>query len=130
METQRSVLIVEDEAGLSLCLEMLLAKEFRVKTANTGEKALSILTQETVDLILLDIGMPDISGVTLFQSINAICKKQDLPLIDQKPLVVVTTAYGDSELLNQLKELGMIAYLEKPYSNQTLLETIASLKLS
>lgn len=104
------LLIVDDEPKLCEILEKTLKKEgYRVLTATTGRKALSLLKKEKVHLLLLDLKMPDIGGLELLKKIRGKGKKKNLV-----PTVILT-AYGSLSSAREAMELGAVDYLTKPF---------------
>ena len=111
-----TILIVEDDPGMTSYLKRLLRpKTLKLITADSGRQAIQYLSQNTVDLVLQDIGLPDMDG---YQVMDHICKK--LPQI----LVIVMT--GDVTVESAVKALrkGAYDYLRKPFESTELLNTI------
>ena len=70
----RSILLVEDEPGIADTITYALSTEgMDVAWCATGEEALSVLEEQRVDLIILDIGLPDRNGFDLCRDIRNIC---------------------------------------------------------
>jgi PAS domain S-box-containing protein len=116
MPDNYTILIVEDDPGMTSYLKRLLRpKTLKLTTADSGQKAIQYLSQNTVDLVLLDIGLPDIDG---YQVMDHICNK--LP----RTLVIVMT--GDVTVESAVKALrkGVYDYLRKPFESTELLNTI------
>ncbi|MEP6901181.1 MAG: response regulator [Actinomycetota bacterium] len=118
------ILIVEDERHISRFLEFILAKEgFKLFTANNGKKALEALEEFKPDAILLDLGLPDMSGMDLLKEIRSTKNHQTV-----KVIVISATLYeGMSE---QLSEAGADAQCSKPIAPSTLLRTLQNLNIS
>ena len=106
-----TVLIVEDEESLSDPLAFLLRKEgFETVIAADGPTALSTFQSQHVDIVLLDLMLPGMSG-------TEVCKK--IRLTSQVPIIMVTAR--DSEIDKVLGlELGADDYVTKPYSAREL----------
>jgi len=100
------VLIVEDEASFSEALEFLLGKEgFQVTTAATGTEALRKFDQGGIDLVLLDLMIPEISGTEVCRQIRS---KSRVPIImltakDSEVDKVVTKPYSSRELVARIR---------------------------
>ncbi len=109
------ILIVEDEASFSEALEFLLGKEgFSIVTAATGTEALRKFEQGGIDLVLLDLMIPEISGIEVCRQIRA---KSKIPII-------MLTA-KDSEVDKVVGfEIGADDYVTKPYSSRELVARI------
>jgi len=102
------ILIVEDEKTFQLTLMDGLRsyeKDFRVLNAENGRIAKDILETLPVDLVVTDLKMAEMDGLELLSYI-----RKNHPYMP----VIVMTAFGNSELENWLKSLGVFAYLEKP----------------
>jgi two-component system NtrC family response regulator len=109
MET---ILIVDDEKNYPLILSAVLEEEgFETLTANSGQKALEILKNSDVDLVLTDMKMPAMDGIELLENIKKI--DSDLP-------VIMMTAHGTVEKAVEATQKGAYHYLLKPFENDTL----------
>ena len=83
----KTILVVDDEKNIRLLYKAELEDEgYKVLTASNGLEALDVLKKETVDLVLLDIKMPEMSGSEFLRYIRQF--NQTLPII-------ISTAYGD-----------------------------------
>mgnify|MGYP003330209792 FL=1 len=109
------VLIVEDEASFSEALEFLLGKEgFSVMTAATGTEALRKFEQGGIDLILLDLMIPEVSGTEVCRQIRAKSKV---------PIIMLTAKDSEVDKVVGL-EIGADDYVTKPYSSRELIARI------
>ena len=110
----KNVMVVEDnEKNRKLMRVVLKAKGYNVIEAETGEEALNILRNQKPDIILMDIQLPGIDGITLIKQIKATTTLKDIPII-------AVTAYamkGDEE---KIMEAGCDAYVSKPINTQEL----------
>ena len=105
----RKIIIIEDEEVLLDVLKGKLKKEgYEVLTAENGEEGFAKVKSERPDLILLDIIMPKLSGLELLEHLRQ--SQITTP-------VILMTAYGDAKTAARAKELGISAYLTKPFSN-------------
>ncbi|EOV0044056.1 response regulator, partial [Vibrio vulnificus] len=75
-----TVLIVDDSADNLAFMAQGLSSRYHVKAAKSGEMALHILEQFEIDLVLLDIVMPELSGYDVIRKIRANHKTQDIPV--------------------------------------------------
>lgn len=128
IDDSRSVVLVVDDTPDNLKLMSGLLKDlYRVKIANSGEKAVSIATSETPpDLILLDIMMPGMDGHEVCRRLKASHRARDIPVI----FLTAMTSQDDEEI--GLK-LGAVDYITKPISPPILMarvETHLKLKAS
>ncbi len=113
---EKCILVVDDDAMNLKRTKIILQKRYDVFFADSGEEALDILKREKIDMVLLDIAMPNMNGFETFEHMreNGI----DVP-------VIFLTASGDEEDVLDALSLGAINYLKKPYIPQELLKRIA-----
>ena len=110
------VLIVDDERALRMLVTMELEGEgYQVKTAEDGDEALAILLKEAFDLVILDIRMPRMNGLSVLREM----KSKDI-----RPRVVVLTGVDDLEIAIQAMRLGANDYVTRPFDSGTLLASI------
>lgn len=109
------ILIVEDESSFSEALAFLLGKEgFEVSVAEDGRTALSTFAKEGADLILLDLMIPEISGVDVCRTIRT---------TSRVPIIMLTAKDAEIDKVVGL-ELGADDYVTKPYSSRELIARI------
>ena len=107
-----TILIVDDEINYPLILSAVLQDEgYETLTANSGEEALEILENSDVDLVLTDMKMPKMDGITLLEKI----KEKD----PQVP-VMMMTAHGTVEKAVEAMQKGAYNYILKPFDNERL----------
>ena len=118
---KKKILIADDEAAIRQLLTRMLSKEYCVIEAQNGEIAVSIARQEKPDLVLMDMMMPKMDGLTACSAI-----KQDQAT--KGISVVMLTAIGYS-LNRKLAEqvAGADGYITKPFDSQELLCTVGRL---
>lgn len=118
-ENDHLIYVVEDEHELREILsEALTHVGHRTRTAPDGKSLLDLLEEETPDLILMDIGLPDMSGWDLRKKIQEDVKNSKVP-------VIAVTGYGGPTLeATALKTLKFSDYLRKPYSLADLINRI------
>lgn len=111
-----SILIVDDEEVLQDVLTTLLRREgLPTISATTGEEALEILEREEVDLVLLDLMLPGLSGREVLRQIRQ---------RDPEQVVVVITAYSSIESAIGAMRDGAFHYIPKPFKNEEVLVTV------
>ena len=117
-----TVLIVEDEAMLNEAYQVVLKSAgYKVLTAYDGQEALEILQKDTVDLILLDLRMPVMDGVSFLEAYQL--KQQPDP-----PKVIVFSNFDMQKEIDQAYELGADKYMLKAWASpKELLQLIANL---
>ena len=110
----RTVLIIDDERPILMTLEALLTRHhYRVETARTAAQGLEMATRKRgPDLVLLDIGLPDASGLEVLTKI-----KQSTPHIQT---IVLTAQDSLSNAIDSIK-LGAFHFISKPYAPEELL---------
>ncbi len=116
MVKKRKVLVVDDEADTCLLLTKVLTKEGHdVSTASDGIEALRVIDREEIDLIITDMKMPNMDGISFLKA-----AKKALP--DVK--VIIMTAYGGVESYLDAMNLGAFEYLNKPFEINELLTIV------
>lgn len=106
------VLVVDDEKLLRWSLGQNLTKAgYEVLSADRGRLAVDLFKQERPDIVLLDIHLPDISGLKVLEEIKA---------IDQNAVVIMITAYGDIETAVKSMKAGAYDFVEKPFNMEKL----------
>ena len=116
MSDRHTLLIVEDDPGFTSYLKRLLrSKNLRLLTAHSGRQAIQYLSAHSVDLVLQDIGLPDIDGYQVMDHIH-----KTLP----ETLVIVMTGEVTVESAIQALRRGAYDYLRKPFEATQLINTI------
>jgi two-component system response regulator PilR (NtrC family) len=101
------VLVVDDERSMRELLEIVLRREgYDVLTADNGRAALSTLEQQSVDLLISDIKMPDMTGVEVLRAARG---------IDPDMLTIMITAFASTETAVEALRLGAHDYISKPF---------------
>ncbi|NQV33295.1 MAG: response regulator transcription factor [Phycisphaeraceae bacterium] len=108
------VLIVDDEEDIRELVELYLGRDgYDILACETGEQALEIVRTESIDLIVLDLMLPGISGLDVCKRLKANRKTESIP-------IVMLTAKGeDADVVSGL-ELGADDYVTKPFSGKVL----------
>jgi len=102
----KRILVVDDEENARIGLSRLLAKEgFIVDSVANGFEALSYLRQHEVNLIVTDINMPEMNGITFLKELNKSFPQSN---------VIMITAYGGVESYIESMNLGAFEYINKP----------------
>jgi two-component system KDP operon response regulator KdpE len=111
MTSEPLVLAVDDEAGILRLVKLELSQQgFRVVTAGDGEEALRIAEEQRPDIVLLDIVMPEMTGLEVMRKL----REQS-----NAPVILVTAKDTDSDKVRGL-ELGADDYIVKPFSPDEL----------
>ena len=101
-----TVLVVDDELGVRESLKLVLVDEYRVLFAETGEEALKIFNSNPVDVILLDILLPDANGIDLIESFKE---------LDPSVEIIMITAVNTTESAVKAIKRGAYEYINKPF---------------
>lgn len=115
-----SILLADDEPGIRLLLKRVLAIQgYQIYEAHDGVTALDQFLHLQPDLILLDIAMPNLDGITVLQEI----RQQN-----QHVGILMMSAFKETELGYNLTRLGADGYLQKPFRFQTIQREIERLR--
>jgi two-component system cell cycle response regulator DivK len=115
---QKCILIVEDnELNMKLFNDLLEAHGYRTVQTRTGTEALSLAREHRPDLILMDIQLPEVSGLEVTQRLKADADLRHIPVI----AITAFAMKGDEE---KIRQGGCEAYLSKPISVVKFLETV------
>lgn len=112
-EGRPRILIVEDNLEMQQFIKRLLADRCEVAVALHGKQALSYLSEHCVELIISDVMMPEMDGLTLLRHLREQEKYKDLP-------VIMLTALDEEQYRLQALSIGVDDYLPKPFSPQEL----------
>jgi DNA-binding NtrC family response regulator len=116
MAAKNRILIADDEEALRVVMVTELEGEgYFVRQAADGQEAINILNQESFDLILLDIKMPNVDGFEVLRFV----KKQS-----PQTKVIVLTGFADLKNAIESKKLGAEDFVSKPYDLVDLLTTV------
>jgi DNA-binding response OmpR family regulator len=119
MQTAR-ILIVDDDSNIRTSVRMCLETAgYIVEQATHGADALEFIHRVTPDLILLDLAMPVMDGMTVLAEIRTLLPKGS-------PRIVVMTAHGSVKTAIQAVRLGASDFLEKPFTPDELRQSVAS----
>lgn len=119
----RKVLIVDDEKLIRKGIKTILEKsnlEFKdIKEASNGKEALDLLFSEQFDLLIIDIRLPLLDGISVIKKI------QNMP---QKPKIVVISGYDEFSYAKECLEYGARGYILKPIDKSELLDLLAKIQ--
>ena len=106
------ILVVDDEKLLRWSLQQNLSKEgFTVITAEKGMQGLELFSEEQPDITLLDVHLPDISGINVLENI----KKEN-----RDAIIIMVTAFGDIQTAVKTIKIGAYDFVEKPFNMDKL----------
>jgi len=116
----QTILAVDDDPNILQITEIILEKEgYLVEIAGSGKEALEALQQKNIDLILLDVMLPDTDGYSLCQNIKGFTETRDIPII-------LLTGLDSIENKVRGLDVGASDYLVKPFLHKELLARIRS----
>ncbi len=121
-EDRRRVLVVDDEPYIGRIVQLKLEDgPYDVELAQDGRRALSVLeSEEPIDVILLDIMMPHMSGLDVLAALRQLPHRHDTP-------VIMLTGKGQEADRERAAALGATDFLTKPFSPKKLLARIDEL---
>ena len=116
MNEKRVILVIEDEKTISnfIC-RALTANDYKAMSATTGKEALSLFFSHRPDLVLLDLGLPDMDGIEVLQELSG--------LPQETPVIIISARDRESEKVKAL-DMGADDYIVKPFGVSELLARI------
>jgi len=119
------VCIIDDNASITGMFSKLLKMEgHEVVVANGGKAGLSLLENDVFDATILDISMPEFSGIDVINSLN------ESGRINEQKIVILTASSISNEELDKLKNKGVKKILEKPIKLDSLVATLEEINKS
>ena len=110
-------LIIDDDPFVRSTFELLFLEiGWPLQTAESAEEALETFGREHFDIIVSDFGLPGMSGLEFFQQVIGSCPSS---------INILMSAHGDDEIISRSYEIGVDDFLQKPFTLETLLATIA-----
>jgi two-component system, response regulator, stage 0 sporulation protein F len=101
------ILIVDDQYGIRILLNEVFQREgYTTYQAANGMQALEIVRKHRPDLVLLDMKIPGMDGIEILKRLKE---------IDPDIKVIIMTAYGELDMIQETKELGAIMHFAKPF---------------
>ncbi len=116
----KHILIVDDNKTNLITAKTVLSEHYKVTAVPMGSQALKYLENNSCDMILLDIDMPEMNG---FEVIRKIKERQ----MENEPPVLFLTGNTEPEILSQCIEEGGMDVMEKPFVNNVLLNRLSLL---
>ena len=112
---ETAVLVVDDDKSILTALRMTLEGDYGVCTAEKGADALKLMREREPEVVLLDIGLPDTSGIDLIEQLKS---------IDPEVVIIMVTAVEETRMIVKALKLGAYDYLVKPIDAQALRVTL------
>lgn len=108
MESEgKRLLIVDDQLGIRVLLHEVFKKEgYSIFLAENGQVALNIMVEKSPSVVLLDMKIPGMDGIEILRQIRKIAPATK---------VIMMTAYGELDMLNEASELGVLRHFTKPF---------------
>ncbi len=116
MNKKKHILVVDDEKLLrKLTKSILSSAGYNVTTCASGTEALEVFGQKRFDLVILDMMMPGMNGIDTFRSMIA---------SEPKVKVIIISGFSEHKVTEDLYEIGLAGFLEKPVPRAHLLEQV------
>jgi DNA-binding NtrC family response regulator len=109
------LLVVDDDPGVVAGLEAILGDEWDVRTALTGREALAAFAADSPDVVLLDVNLPDFSGIELLHQFK---------MYSEATPVIMMSGAGNLDRVIETMKLGAETFLQKPFEYETLALTL------
>jgi len=109
------ILIIDDEVKVLESLSFLLKRDFQVFTASNGSHGLHVINNRPISVVLLDLLMPDMSGIEVLKTIRR--DNNDIK-------VIIMTANSKHDLAKECADLNVQGYVEKPYDPRRFVERL------
>ena len=116
MREKATILVVDDENGVRQSFNMVLKDDYNVLLATNGEEAKAIFKKNRIDLILMDIRLPDTDGITLLQQLKE---------IEPDTEIIMVTAVKEIQTAVKAIKLGAYEYVIKPFAVDDVLTIIS-----
>ncbi|AQX53158.1 two-component system response regulator [Priestia flexa] len=101
------ILIVDDQYGIRILLTEVLQKEgYQTFQAANGFQAIDIAKKQQLDLVLLDMKIPGMDGIEILKRLKG---------YDKTIKVIIMTAYGELDMIQEAKDLGALTHFAKPF---------------
>lgn len=105
--SEKKILIVDDQYGIRILLNEVFRKEgYKTFQAANGVQALAILENDDPDLVLLDMKIPGMDGIEILKRM----REKDAAI-----KVIIMTAYGELDMIQEAKDLGALTHFAKPF---------------
>ncbi len=107
MKRRQTILVVDDEPMVLDLFQRILSKErYTLLTASNGKQALELVRKKRPDLVILDLKLPDMSGIETLRRINRLSENTE---------VIIITGYGAMKTAKIAMKLGAYDYITKPF---------------
>nr|WP_246100688.1 response regulator [Palleronia caenipelagi] len=121
MSDSKRVLLIEDEPNITEAIRFVLTREgWHVQTHAEGRDAVETVRERKPDLVILDVMLPNRSGLDILADLKADADLRTIP-------VMMLTARGSSPERETALRIGADCFMTKPFSNREMLDTVRSL---
>ncbi|GER66357.1 sporulation initiation phosphotransferase F [Weizmannia acidilactici] len=111
-----NILIVDDQFGIRILLTEVLQKEgYETFQAANGAQALDLAANREIDLVLLDMKIPGMNGIEILKRLKEM--KPDIR-------VIIMTAYGELDMIEEAKDFGALNHFAKPFDIDDIREAV------
>ena len=117
MENRKTILAIDDNAMQLEMFDRMLSSKYDIRTVNSASSALAFMNSNSVDAILLDIEMPNITGFDFLYDIRKIPSYMNVPII-------IVSGNSGQDFYKKAKSSSAFDVLGKPVKNDLLIETI------
>jgi two-component system, NtrC family, response regulator AtoC len=114
---RENILIVDDDSSIRKAISMMLGGKYSVSTAENGIAAMDLLNKQRPELMLLDIGLPDMSGMDLLERVK---------MTNPDTGVIMITAAEETKTVVKAMKLGAYDYLVKPVEGRAVKTTVSN----
>jgi len=115
MSRRLTAIIIEDERNIASFIENVLSNEsYKVLTASTGRDGLTLIASQCPDIILLDLGLPDMDGMDIIKEVRSFSKT---------PIIVISARIQESEKVMAL-DFGADDYITKPFGTSEMMARV------
>lgn len=118
METQRHILVIDDDADMLRIIRGYLADSYKVTLISSGQEALEFLNTSKPDAIFLDYLMPGMTGVEVLEAIKSNVETKSIP-------VFFLTAMADTTQIQNIMKIAQ-GYVQKPISKKEILAVLTN----
>lgn len=116
MDKKATILVVDDEQGVLQSFKMVLGSGYNIFLAESGEQALQLFSETSIDLILLDILLPDSNGIELLKKFKG---------IDPDVEVIMVSAVKDVKPAVEAMKFGAYDYIVKPFVVEEIINVVS-----
>lgn len=113
----KKILVVDDTKTILKMVKFVLGETYDVYLSNSGSLALEILERKPIDIVLMDVDMPDMDGVETVEKIRKMENIKDIP-------VMFFTAIASQQVVEKCMKAGMVDYILKPYKPEDLVDRL------